>query len=88
MTVVEIVLTNGQWRLMMKIKLGTNYIVDYEDGKMCNLCEHFVGYGLHACSGHCFKLNKDISGGYVGNYRTTAKECSEFSCKKDYLILD
>lgn len=69
----------------MKIKIGhgTNgdIYADLEQVKACNFCIHFKGYGLHAPSGHCFKLNKDIEGGYVGIYSKTARECNNFEVR-------
>ena len=48
----------------MKIKVGIgtdgNIFKELEEVKACNFCSHFKGYGLHAFSGHCFKLDKDI----------------------------
>lgn len=63
------------------IGFGTNgnIYADLEKVKACNICVHFKGYGLHACTGHCFKLNKDINGGYIGNYSKVAKECKYFN---------
>ena len=54
----------------------------------CNFCIHFRGYGLHACAGHCVKLDKDIGGGYIGNYRKVGKDCDYFECIPAFLIND
>ena len=54
-----------------------------EKVKSCNYCIHFKGYGLHACSGHCFKFDKDITGGYIGGYSKTARECSDFEVRPE-----
>ena len=56
-----------------------------EKVKSCNYCMHFKGYGLHACSGHCFKFDKDITGGYIGGYSKTARECSDFEVRPELL---
>jgi hypothetical protein len=56
-----------------------------EKVKSCNYCIHFKGYGLHACSGHCFKFDKDITGGYIGGYTKTARECSDFEVRPELL---
>ena len=62
----------------MKIKVGSgtngNIYADLEKVKACNICIYFNGYGFHACTGHCFKLNKDINGGYTGNYNKVVKD--------------
>lgn len=62
-----------------------NIYEDLEKVKSCHLCTHFKGYGLHACAGHCFKLNKDIEGGYTGNYSKVAKECDSFDVKPELI---
>ncbi len=73
----------------MKIKVGhgTNgdIYADLEKVKACNYCIYFKGYGLHACSGHCFKFDKDINGGYIGVYSETARECSNFEVRPELL---
>ena len=73
--------------MRIRIGNGTNgYIFeDLEKVKACNYCKHFKGYGLHACSGYCFKLNKDIEGGYIGNYSKVAKKCVDFEVKAELL---
>jgi len=70
-----------------KIGNGTNgYIFeDLEKVKACNFCTHFKVYGLHGCDGHCSKLNKDISGGYIGNYYKVANECGDFEVSEELL---
>jgi len=67
--------------MRIKVGHGTNgdIYADLEKVKACNFCTHFKGSGLHACIGHCFKLNKDIDGGYIGNYNKVAKECNYFN---------
>jgi hypothetical protein len=77
----------------MKIIVGSSSIsgdilVDYNEAKACNFCIHFRGYGLHACAGHCVKLDKDIGGGYIGNYRKVGKDCDYFECRPALLIND
>ena len=62
--------------------------MDYDKAKACNFCIHFKGYGLHACAGHCFKLDKDIEGGYIGNYRKVGKDCDSFECIPKFLLKD
>ena len=73
----------------MKIRIGhgTNgYIfADLEKVKACNYCIHFKGYGLHACSGFCSKLNKELTGGYVGEYSKAAKDCTAFEVRPELL---
>ena len=73
----------------MKIKIGisTNgdIYADLEEAKVCNFCIYFKGYGLHVHSGHCFKLDKDIEGGYIGNYSKVAKKCVYFEVKAELL---
>ena len=71
--------------MRIKVGIGTNggIYTDLEEVKACNFCAHFKGYGLHACTGHCFKLNKDIDGGYIGNYTKVAKECKDFDVKQE-----
>ena len=73
----------------MRIKIGhgtSGYIFeDLEKAKACNFCKHFKGYGLHSCEGHCSKLNKDISGGYIGNYNKVANECGDFEVREELL---
>lgn len=70
----------------MRIRIGTgtngDIYEDLEKVKACNLCKHFLGFGLHACAGHCFLLNKDISGGYTGNYHKVANECKNFEAQE------
>lgn len=77
----------------MKILIGSSSLKgpiyeDYDKAKACNFCIHFRGYGLHACAGHCFKLNKDIEGGYIGNYRKIGKDCDNFKCIPERLSND
>lgn len=77
----------------MKILIGFTSIKgeiyeDYDKAKACNFCIHFKGFGLHAAAGHCYKLDKDINGGYSGNYSKTAKECNNFECKPQLLKTD
>ena len=73
--------------MRIKVGHGTNgdIYADLEKVKACNFCAHFKGYGLHACTGHCFKLNKNIDGGYIGNYSKIAKECNYFNVKLELL---
>ena len=73
--------------MRIKIGHGTNgYIFEeIEKVKACNYCIHFEGYGLHACSGHCSKFDKDINGGYIGAYSETARECSNFEVRPELL---
>ena len=74
--------------MRIKVGIGTDgdIYADLDEVKVCNFCTHFKGYGLHAHSGHCFKLDKDIEGGYVGNYTKTAKECDVFDVKQDLKV--
>lgn len=81
---------------MRKIKIG-HYLrdgktgdiyEDYDKAKACNFCIHFKGYGLHGFAGRCFKFNKDITGGYVGNYSKVAQKCDSFECKPELLKED
>ncbi len=73
----------------MKIRIGFstngNIYADLEKVKACNICTHFRGYGLHACIGHCLKLDKDIDGGYIGNYNKVAKKCNDFNVKPELI---
>ena len=71
----------------IKIGIGTDgYIfADLEKVKACNFCKHFKPHGLHACAGHCVTLNKDIEGGYSGNYERTAKNCENFDVRTELL---
>lgn len=73
----------------MKIRIGfsTNgdIYTDLEKVKACNFCTHFRGYGLHACAGHCFKFDKDINGGYTGNYSKVAQECNAFNVRPELI---
>lgn len=73
----------------MKIKIGHSTLGDiYEDlkkVKACNFCIHFKGYGLHACTGFCNKLNKELTGGYIGGYSKVAKDCTVFEVRPDLL---
>lgn len=73
----------------MKIKIGHGTLGDiYEDlekVKACNFCTHFKGRGLHACSGFCSKLNKELTGGYVGGYSKVAKDCTDFEVRPELL---
>lgn len=66
----------------MKIKIGHGTFggiyEDLEKVKACNFCTYFKGYGLHACSGFCNKLNKELEGGYIGMYSKVAKDCAAF----------
>ena len=73
--------------MRIKVGIGTDgdIYADLDEVKACNFCTHFKGYGLHAHSGHCFKLDKDIEGGYVGNYIKTAKECDVFDVKRELI---
>ena len=50
--------------MKIRVGFGTNgdIYADLEKVKACNFCTHFRGYGLHACTGHCFKLDKDVDG--------------------------
>lgn len=77
----------------MKIIIGHsskngNILKDYDEAKACNYCIYFKGYGLHALAGRCFKFNKDITGGYVGNYSKVAKKCDSFECEPEKLVED
>lgn len=73
----------------MRIKIGHgtngNIYEDLEKVKACNFCIYFKGYGLHAHSGHCSKFNKNIEGGYIGNYTKMAKECNAFNVKRELI---
>lgn len=73
----------------IRIKIGTGangpIFADLDKVKACNFCRHFKGYGLHAHSGHCFRLCKDIDGGYIGNYGKTAKSCENFEVRTELL---
>lgn len=73
--------------MRIKVGIGTNgdIYADLEEVKACNFCTHFKGYGFHACAGHCPKLNKDIDGGYIGNYSKVAKECKDFDVKQELI---
>ena len=73
--------------MRIRIGHGTNGDIyeDLERVKACNFCIYFKGYGLHAHSGHCFKLDKDIEGGYIGNYSKVAKKCGYFEVKAELL---
>ncbi len=72
----------------IRVGFGTNGDIyeDLEKCKACNFCTHFMGYGLHAVAGKCLKKDKEISGGYIGNYRKIAMECDSFDCKPDLLV--
>lgn len=73
----------------MKIKVGVgtngNIYKDLDEVKACNFCTHFKGYGLHAVNGHCSMFDKDIDGGYIGNYTKAAKECNAFDVKRELI---
>lgn len=73
----------------MKIKVGISthgdIFEDLDKVKACNYCIHFKGYGLHACGGHCFKFDKDIIGGYIGEYNKVAKSCNDFEVRSELL---
>ena len=71
--------------MRIKVGHGTNgdIYADLEKVKACNFCIYFKGYGLHAHSGHCFKLDKDIEGGYISMYSKTARECSNFEVRPE-----
>ena len=73
----------------MKIKIGHgtrgDIYEDLEKVKACNFCIHFKGYGLHACSGFCRKLNKELTGGYTGGYSKAAKDCTVFEVRPELL---
>jgi hypothetical protein len=73
--------------MRIKVGHGTNgdIYTDLEKVKACNFCTHFKGYGLHACTGHCFKLDKDINGGYTGNYSKVAQECNAFNVRPELI---
>ena len=73
--------------MRIRVGFGTNgdIYTDLDKVKACNFCIYFRGYGLHACTGHCFKLNKDIDGGYIGNYNKVAKDCDNFEVKPELL---
>ena len=58
---------------------------DYDKYKACNFCIHFMGYGIYAFDGKCFKLNKDVNNGYFGGYAETAKTCKYFECKPKFI---
>jgi hypothetical protein len=74
---------------MTKINIGHgtfgDIFADLDKVKTCNYCKYFKGYGLHAVCGHCDLLNKDISGGYCGEYAKVAKSCNEFSVREELL---
>ena len=76
----------------MKIKVGTgtngDIYADLEKVKACNICIYFKAYGFHACAGHCFKHNKDINGGYIGNYNKVAKECNNFNVRSELIKIE
>ena len=73
----------------MRIKIGHgsngDIFEELEKVKACNFCIYFKGYGLHAFSGHCFKFDKDIIGGYIGEYSKTAKKCNNFEVRNKLL---
>lgn len=73
--------------IRIKIGNGTNgYIFEeLEKVKACNYCIHFKNCGLHSCSGHCSKFDKDITGGYIGMYSKIARECSNFEVRPELL---
>ena len=75
---------------MKLIKVGCsskegNLYREYNKAKSCHICKHFVGYGLHAVAGKCTLLDKEIGGGYTGNYSKVAQECESFDCKLEFL---
>lgn len=71
----------------MKIKIGHSTLGDiYEDlekVKAYNFCIYFKGYGLHACSGFCNKLNKELTD--TGGYSKVAKDCTVFEVRPELL---
>ena len=73
--------------MKIRIGFGTNgdIYADLDKVKACNFCTHFKGYGLHACAGHCFKFDKDINGGYIGNYSKVAQECDAFNVRPELI---
>lgn len=73
--------------MKIKVGIGTNGDIykDLDEVKACNFCRYFEGYGLHAVCGHCLMLDKDIHGGYIGNYTKTAKECHVFEVKRELI---
>ena len=73
--------------MKIRVGFGTNgdIYADLEKVKACNFCTHFRGYGLHACTGHCFKLDKDVDGGYIGNYSKVAQECDVFNVRLELI---
>ena len=73
--------------MRIKVGYGTNgdIYADLEKVKACNFCTHFKGYGLHAVCGYCSMLDKEIHGGYIGNYTKVAKECNVFDVKRELI---
>ena len=73
--------------MRIKVGHGTNRDISaaIEKVKACNFCTYFKGYGLHAVSGHCSILDKDIDGGYIGNYSKVAKECNDFNVRPELI---
>lgn len=73
----------------MKIKIGHgtfgDIFADLDKVKACNYCQYFKGYGLHALCGHCDLLDKDLNGGYCGEYVKVAKSCNEFTVREELL---
>lgn len=73
--------------MRIRVGIGTNGPIfeDLDKAKACNYCTYFKGYGLHAFGGHCSRHNKEIGGGYLGNYAKTAKECDCFNARSELL---
>lgn len=71
--------------MKIKVGIGTNGNIYKDLDEACNFCTHFKGYGLHALNGHCSIFNKDIDGGYIGNYTKVAKECNAFNVKRELI---
>lgn len=73
--------------MRIKVGIGTNgdIYADLDEVKACNFCTHFIGYGLHAVCGYCSMLDKEIAGGYIGNYTKMAKECNVFDVKRELI---
>ena len=73
--------------MRIKIGFGTSGDIyeDVEKVKAYNFCIHFKCYGLHGFSGFCDKLNKEITGGYIGRYSEAAQNCTTFEVRHELI---
>lgn len=79
-------MTTRNGKTIVTIRNGYTYYErdSFYASKGCHTCKNFQGYGAHAVCGFCKALEKEITGGYLGNYEKIAHECELFDLIDSY----